>query len=209
MTIPTTHIPENGDRLSRDDFELLCGAWNIENAELINGVVHMNAAAVRFREHGKPHSQIMLWLGTYAAEFPDIEVGDNTSVRFDSENEPQPDAVMFRSDGSCSISQDGYLEGIPELVVEIAASSVSYDAHENHRLYEEHQVAEYLLWRTEEREVDWFQLSDGSYRNITPDAQGIMTSTVFPQLRLNRDAMLASDMQTVLKTVNPNPKVVS
>ncbi len=203
MSISTTHYPENGDRLSRDDFELLCDTWNIENAELIHGIVRMNAAAVRFREHGEPHAMIMLWLGTYATHLSDVEVGDNTSVRFDDRNEPQPDAVMFRSSsGKCQVSVDGYLAGTPELVVEIAASSVSYDAHEKHDLYQQQGIPEYIVWRTEDRAIDWFCLIDGRYQLFTPDNQGILSSVVFPGLRLSPASMLNGDMKSVLNLLH-------
>ncbi|MCA9050696.1 MAG: hypothetical protein KDA89_18285, partial [Planctomycetaceae bacterium] len=62
MSVPTSHLPEPGDRLSRDDFEAICRAHDIKHAELINGVVRLPAAAVRFREHGEPHSNI--WGGS-------------------------------------------------------------------------------------------------------------------------------------------------
>ena len=199
MSISTTHYPENGDRLSRDDFELLCDTWSIENAELIHGVVRMNAAAVRFREHGKPHSMIMLWLGTYATHCSEVEVGDNTSIRFDDQNEPQPDAVMFRmNSGKCQVSADGYLEGTPELIVEIAASSVSYDVHEKLDLYEQQGIPEYIVWRTEDRAIDWFRLTDGRYRPLPPDDHDVVSSIVFPGLRLSPASMLNGDMKSVL-----------
>ena len=48
-------------------------------------------------------------------------------VRLDDDNEPQPDALLrirTRTEGNSTISEDGYVEGATELIVEIAASTV-------------------------------------------------------------------------------------
>lgn len=53
------------------------------------------AAALRFREHGKPHAQLLGWLFNYQVATPNIELGDSSTVRLDLDNEPQPDAALF------------------------------------------------------------------------------------------------------------------
>jgi Uma2 family endonuclease len=201
MIVPTTHRLENGDRLDRADFEFLCDLQQVENAELIHGVVRMNAAAVRFREHGAPQARILLWLGTYAALRNGIEFADNTSIRFDQQNLPQPDALMFlppEQGGCCRVAEDGYLEGVPELIVEVAASSVSFDAHEKKDLYESHGVREYILWRTEDHEIDWFLLRNSRYEKQPTDPRGLLRSELFPGLVLDTVAMLNGDIKAVL-----------
>lgn len=207
MTISATHRLENGDRISRDDFERLCAEQQIRQAELIDGVVRMNAAAVRFHQHGKPHALMMVWLGTYAARHPGTELADNTSVRLDAASEPQPDILMFRTDSQkCRVADDGFLEGTPDLVVEIAASSVSYDAHEKRRLYERCGVPEYILWRTEDRAIDWFVLSNGRYEILVPeedsDSDQLLRSRNFPGLILDRPAMVTGNIPTVLSRLH-------
>ena len=55
---------------------------------------------------------------------------DNATVRLDFDNEPQPDALLRLDEsvgGNSRIGEDDYIEGAPELIVEIASSSVSYD----------------------------------------------------------------------------------
>ncbi len=205
MNISVLHRLENGDRLSRQEFERLCELQQVQNAELINGVVRMNAAAVRFRQHGEPHSMIIGWLIAYAAGKAGIKVADNTSVRFDEQNEPQPDALMFRAseqggDCGCRVADDGYLEGTPDLIVEIAASSVSIDAHEKRALYERQGVAEYILWRTEDRAIDWLCLEQDRYVPLDSDSDGIVRSRVFPGLCLDVPAILEGNMKKVLQT---------
>jgi Uma2 family endonuclease len=145
---------ENGDRLTRQEFERRYEAiLGLKKAELIEGVVYV-PAALRYRRHGKPHGLIMTWLGVYEAATPGVESADNTTVRLDWENEPQPDALL-RIDEACGgqswISEDDYVEGAPELIVEIAASSASYDLHDKLRVYRRNGVLEYLVWQAAEQ----------------------------------------------------------
>ena len=70
-----TSIPtlENGDRLTRHEFERRYNAMPcLKKAELIEGVVYF-ASALRYRKHGKPHGYIMAWLGLYCSATPGVE----------------------------------------------------------------------------------------------------------------------------------------
>lgn len=193
-------ILENGDRLDRDEFERRYSASNIKKAELIEGIVHV-ASPLRFTLHGNPHAEIITWLGTYQAAIAGLQVGIEPTVRLDQDNEPQPDAVLFRSNGNAQIDTDGYITGAPEFIAEIAASTVSYDLHSKKNAYESNGVKEYLVWRTIDREIDWFILENGKYKNLEPDVTGIICSQEFPGLWLNVEAILNHDMSTVLKTL--------
>src|SRR5262245_37617256 len=129
---------ENGDRLSRTEFERRYDAMpGLKKAELIEGEVYVGSP-VRHRQHGIPHSQIHGWLSVYVAGTPGVEAGDNGSIRLDLDNEPQPDAYLMtvpERGGQAKISDDDYIEGAPELVAEIAASSVSYDLGKKQHVY--------------------------------------------------------------------------
>ncbi|WP_271252084.1 Uma2 family endonuclease [Pseudanabaena sp. Chao 1811] len=193
-------ILENGDRLNRDEFERRYTASNIKKAELIEGIVHV-ASPLRFIPHGKPHSNIITWLGTYQSMVAGLEVGIEPTVRLDDDNEPQPDAVLFRVDGNAKIDTDGYISGAPELIAEIAASTVSYDLHSKKRIYERNGVKEYIVWRTLDRQIDWFIFDNGKYEKLEPDESGIIRSQEFVGLWLDVNAILSNDMALVLKTL--------
>lgn len=193
-------ILENGDRLSREEFERRYTASNIKKAELIEGIVHV-ASPLRFTSHGKPHSQIIGWLVTYQSMVTGLEVGIEPTVRLDDDNEPQPDAVLFHIGGNAQIDADGYITGAPELIAEIAASTVSYDLHNKKRVYERNGVKEYIVWRTLDRQIDWFMLENGEYQKLEPDDSGIIRSREFEGLWLNVNAILQNDMSAVLKTL--------
>jgi Uma2 family endonuclease len=193
-------ILENGDRLNRLEFERRYAASNIKKAELIEGIVHL-ASPLLFTLHAEPHAQILIWLGTYQSRFPALEVGIEPTVRLDPDNEPQPDVVLFRLGGNAQIDDDGYITGAPELVVEIAASTVSYDLHAKKRVYERNGVKEYIVWRTLDREIDWFILENSKYVRLNPDDAGIIHSREFDGLRLNIKAILNGDMAVVLDSL--------
>ncbi|MFB2934908.1 Uma2 family endonuclease [Aerosakkonemataceae cyanobacterium BLCC-F154] len=188
---------ENGDRLTRPEFERRYQTMpNVKKAELIEGVVYMGSP-VRVI-HGQPHAQIMTWLGSYWTATPGIALMDNTTVHLDAENEPQPDALLrIVNGGQTMISEDGYLEGAPELIAEIAASSASYDLRDKLRAYRRNQVQEYLVWQVNEQKIDWFRLREGEYIVLPSDETGIIKSEVFPGLWLAVPALVAGNLVEV------------
>src|SRR5208337_5501936 len=119
---------ENGDRLTRAEFERRYDAMpELNKAELIEGEVYM-PSRVRYEQHGHPHTRLVTWLGNYETDTPGVEAGDNASIRLDLDNEPQPDAFLIirpERGGQARISEDDYIEGAPELVAEVASSSAS------------------------------------------------------------------------------------
>ena len=192
---------ENGDRLTREEFERRYAArTDIKKAELIEGVVYM-PSPVRFADHGEPHSWVLTWLGTYCAFTPGVRVADNATIRLDAHNEPQPDALLRidpQAGGRSRLSEDDYVEGAPELMVEIASSSAASDLHDKLQAYLRNGVQEYLVWRVYEEELDWFELKDGDYEPLASDTGGVVQSRVFPGLRLAVDALLAGNVARVL-----------
>src|SRR5271168_2500849 len=86
---------ENGDRLTRAEFERRYEAMpRLKKAELIEGVVYM-PSPVRHRGHSNPHGHLMAWLVNYEADTPGVASGDNATTRLDLDNEPQPDGLLI------------------------------------------------------------------------------------------------------------------
>jgi Uma2 family endonuclease len=195
---------ENGDRLSRAEFERRYNAMpHVNKAELIEGVVYV-PSAVRHRVHGRPHIHAAVWLGQYEAGTPGVEASDNSTVRLDLDNEPQPDALLFiaaECGGQTRLSEEGYIEGAPELVVEVASSSASYDLHAKLHAYRRYGVREYVVWRVLDQEVDWFVLREGQYERLQPASDGCLRSEVFAGLWLDPAALIRGDLTTVIATV--------
>jgi Uma2 family endonuclease len=192
---------EPGDRLTRDEFERRYEAMpNLKKAELIEGIVYM-PSPVRMYRHGQPQAAMVTWLGNYQAATPGTASGDNTTARLDLDNEPQPDALLIiepRAGGQTKILEDDYIEGAPELIAEISASTVSFDLHTKFNVYRRCGVKEYVVWRVLDRAIDWLVLAAGAYERHNVDADGLLKSVTFPGLWLNAEAMIQLDLARVL-----------
>jgi hypothetical protein len=205
-TSRSTAVPrlENGDQLDRLEFERRYNAMpEINKAQLIEGVVYM-PSPVRHHHHSNPHFNLIGWMAFYAGATPGVEGGDNGSLRLDMENEPQPDAyliVLPSHGGKVVLDDEDYITGGPELVAEVSASSVSIDLNGKRKAYCRNGILEYIVWRVEDREIDWFVLRQGEYDRLARDAAGIYHSEVLPGLWLDPAALVNGDMQTVFRVV--------
>lgn len=202
LTVPPL---ENGDRLSRDEFERRYAAMpQLKKAELIEGVVYV-AAALRFGSHAEPHSFLMTWLGLYFAATPGVRIGDNPTVRLDDKNAPQPDGILRLEPafgGRSRISSDDYVEGPPELAVEVSASTATVDLQDKKAVYRRHGVQEYIVWQVFDHKISWFYLDNDCYVDLGPDEDGLCRSRVFPGLWLDREAMVQGNLAQVLAKLN-------
>lgn len=191
---------EAGDKLTRAEFERRYTAMpNLKKAELIEGVVYVPSPIAN--PHSKADSRLQLVLLTYFAATPGVEVGHNETVRLDLDNEPQPDSLLRIKEecgGQCEVGEGSFLVRAPELVVEIATSSVSYDLHAKLQVYRRNGVQEYVVWRVLEEDLDWFVLREGAYEKLIPDEAGVFASQVFPGLWLDKAALFRDDTATVL-----------
>lgn len=193
-----------GDRLTRYEFHRRYDAMpHVKKAELVEGVVYM-PSPLRIEYHAHPHADVAAWLGLYRSATPHVRVADNGTLFLDLDNEVQPDltlAIDARAGGASRVRPDGYAEGAPELVVEIAASSASYDLHDKLRAYRRNGVQEYVVWRVLDGAIDWWELVEGVYVPLPADEAGVVASRVFPGLRLDVPAMLVGDLARVLATL--------
>ena len=168
---PQAAIPrlENGDRLSRAEFERRYEAMpELKKAELIEGEVYVGSP-VRHRQHSEPHLHSMAgWQFTWLARRAWRRATTAASA-WTRPTMPQPDAFLMikpERGGQARITDDDYVEGAPELIAEIAASSVSYDLGKKLHAYRRNGVREYVVWRVQDREIDWFVLRERKYEPL-------------------------------------------
>lgn len=196
---------ENGDHLTAAEFLRRFRAMPaLKKAELVAGTVHM-ASPVRADQHGDPDFLLHGLLAAYAMRVGGVAGSTNTTVRLSPDDVLQPDIclrLLPENGGRCIPDDDGYLRGPPELVVEIAASSVSIDTREKLRAYRCAGVKEYIVWRTQDEAIDWWHLVEDDYLPLPPGADGILRSRCFPGLWLNPDALLRHDGAALLDTLN-------
>jgi Uma2 family endonuclease len=197
--LPEILTLENGDRLSGAEFERRYAAMpDIRKAELIEGVVHLPPAALRFRSHGQPHSHLTGWLSFYAALTPGVSTAIEPTTKLNPRNYPQPDVVLMidsNRGGQAHLNKEDYLEGPPELAIEISASSVSIDLGVKKKIYCESGIKEYIVWRVFDRTLDYFYLKPGAeeYEVLCPNSEGVIQSPTFPGLWLATQALLAGN----------------
>ena len=175
---------------------------DLKKAELIEGVVYMGSPVSH--QHAEPHLVLGYWLMSYVAGTPGLMFSDNGTLLLDLDNEPQPDLLLCiprSAGGACRLTDQGYLEGPPELTIEVAVSSKSYDLHQKFGAYRRNGVKEYLVLRVADGEVDWFVLEAGTYVRQQPDGFGILKSRVFPGLWLDVGALLAGDLRALREGV--------
>jgi hypothetical protein len=202
---PVAAVPplESGDHLTRDEFERRYEAMpQLKKAELIEGVVYV-PSPTRFVQHGRPHAALMGWLCAYWFATPGVDAADNTSIRLDLSNEPQPDAFLIiepARGGQARVDADGYVDGGPELVAEVAASRATIDLNTKFRVYQRNNVREYLVWRVLDQAIDWFVLRQGRYEALLPTA-GVYRSEVFPGLWLDPAALARLDLAAMQQTL--------
>ena len=202
---PTVIPPlKHGDRLARAEFERRYDAMpNLKRAELIEGVVHV-PPATRWDNHAVPRADLIACFGYYRGGTPGVRVGDAGSIRLDLTNEPQPDITMLIDPalgGLAVISSDDYIEGSPELVAEISASSISTDLNSKLAVYQRNGVREYVVWRVYEGEIDWYSLAYGQYQKLAKHSDGAVHSMVFPGLWIDVAAIIRGDIATAIRMI--------
>ncbi len=135
--------------------------------------------------------------GRLALKHPEVRAHGPATVFLDDANEPEPDAILYRVERGIR-GVDGYLCGAPDLVVEIANSSVSRDRHQKLGAYERNGVGEYIVWRVADGAIDWFVLRHGRFARNEAGMGGFLVSAQFPGLRLDIEAALDGDIERVI-----------
>ncbi len=197
----TGQIPplENGDLLTAEEYDRRYEAMPDVRAQLIEGRVYIMASPVSPDFHGEPHADLIGWLVLYRTATKGVKVGDNTTLRLDLKNRPQPDAYLrvLPEFGGLAQKDGKYIRGAVELVAEVSASSVTIDLNDKLTAYERNGVREYIVWRIQDDAIDWFILRDGKYEPLPPGDDSIHRSRVFPGLWLDVAAMIAGNMERV------------
>ena len=142
------------------------------------------------RVHALYHADLSAALAGYVRKTPGVELLDNATVILGEESEPQPDLLMrilTEFGGQSKENEDGYIEGAPELVAEIAHSTRAIDMHPKRADYAQAGVREYVVLCIAERQLHWFDFK--SRRSIDADADGVHQSRVFPGLWIDSPAL--------------------
>ena len=137
----------------------------------------------------------MVWLGYYQENTPGVEALNHASTALGLKSEPQPDALLriLPESGGQTRTDRRFVQGVPELLVEIAHTSRYTDLGPKFDDYERVGVLEYVVRAIEPDEVLWFVLRKGRFVDLDPGPDGIHRSEVFPGLWLDPQALIRRD----------------
>lgn len=203
-TLPVKLPPlENGDHLDQPTFHARYEAMPEDcRAQLIGGIVYMGS------RHNVPHSRaqglVCRWLDEYAESTPGTETLLSHTHILGPHSEPEPDATLYvipESSGQVWVDEDDYLNGVPDLIVEVARATESIDLHSKKLDYLKAGVPEYVVVTIRTRKVFWFIREHGKYTEVALPDDGIFRSRVFPGLWLDAEAMLSDHRRHLLTTL--------
>ena len=204
MPLPSLRPPElhDGDRMSREEF---LWRWEqipeLKQAELIDGVVYL-ASPVSF-----PHSEYQVLFAALLTHYAraskaGFRVGTNTSLTL-AGSVVQPDVVLVRN--AIGV-EGGYLEDVPDLIVEVSYSSVAHDLGRKLSTYRSAGVREYITVLVEKQCVEWRVLSGTQYRLLDPAQDGILKSPGLPGLWLDTQALFPLDHERLFAAIDRGVK---
>ena len=194
---------EAGQTLDRAEFHARYEAMPIgTRAELIGGVVHM--PPMLGSDHGDINMPVAFWLGLYQRGTPGIRGTINTSTVLDDQNEFQPDCSLriMTEHGGQTRTIPEWIEGAPELVVEISRSSRSVDLGRKLEEYRKAGVRDYVVVAIDPNEVFWHVRRGDQLVRIFPGDGGIYRSEAFPGLWLDPLALYRCDLIALSATVD-------
>jgi Uma2 family endonuclease len=112
----------------------------------------------------------------------------------------EPD-VLYVSREKLSFLKETYLDGAPDLVIEVVSpESLARDRGEKYLEYEAAGVKEYWVVDPERRQAEFHRLAeDGRYRAALPDAQGVYHAGVLPGFRLKVEWLWLDPAPSVLE----------
>jgi Uma2 family endonuclease len=197
-----------GDRLtSAEFFERYKQMPRGVKARLIDGVVYIEGvggvASPVGSKHARTTGRVGTWLGYYALRTPVVCEGDNATIDLGDPRMPQPDNMLWvLEEFGGRVHDDGKIfHGTPELIIEVAETSRSTDLGPQLRDYERAQVREYVVFALDPNEIYWHRWSNGRLEPVTPDADGIYRSLVFPGLWLDPAAFWADHRPALVATL--------
>lgn len=186
-------ILENGDRMSQAEFHRRYQAYPKHiKIELVGGTVYM-PSPLRL-EHSDYDLEITAALLQYRRATPGVHALHNATTILGEDSEPQPDLglrILPEYAGRSSNSDDGYVQGAPELMIEVAYSSYSIDLHAKREDYRAAGALEYLVLCVEPGKLVWFDFN--GRKDIAADRRGVYRSLAFPGLWIDGPALLAKD----------------
>ncbi len=203
-TQSTGSAPElrDGDRMSQREFHAIYELMPTHvRAQLIAGRVYV--ASPMKVNHGRNTPQLAAVLAHYESRTLGVEAAEGVTIILSEEDEPEPDLmlrILPEYGGKSRNTSDGYVEGPPELLIEVSDSTRPLDLGDKRRQYAAHGVLEYLVVDLRDRRLHWFDLT--ADRELNPESDGVYRVKTFPGLWIDSTALLGRDLPRLLTTLD-------
>ena len=169
------------------------------HAELLAGIVYLTPA------HRADHAEILSTVGycvfNYQMAIKELDGAGRVTIKMDDLCEVEPDCglrVPKELGGRTWVDEDGYVCGVPELLIEIDDHSRDLDLGLRKAEYERLGVLEYLFVGLHPPGFLSFIHREGQFVEQPGDADGIFRSVAFPGLWLDPRALYDDDVETLL-----------
>jgi len=193
-----------GDRLSQPEFHRRYETYPDDTRfELIGGIVYMMAPAGF--EHGRSGYDLTGILWAYERATPGVVGATGPTVILGESSEPEPDLVLMIAPDHGGrtrlkqINHKHYIEGPPELIVEVAHSTITFDLNAKRKDYQRGGVHEYIVLCLPQPSVKWFDLQQDDELSIGED--GVLRSIAFPGLWIDAPALRDRNPDRLMKTL--------
>ncbi|WP_020468109.1 Uma2 family endonuclease [Zavarzinella formosa] len=191
----------NGEVMTSEEFQIAYEARPDDaKFELIEGVVHMASPAKLVHSNGDRFLNGLTWI--YEGRTPGTHGGNSATVKFSPNTDLQPDGflrILSEYGGQTTETEEGYLRGAPEFVIEVSNTSRSIDLNAKRLAYARHGVLEYLVLNLQEMRFHWFDLQTNLEIAIDPDE--ICRVRKFPGLWLDCQAIVDYDIRRAEATL--------
>lgn len=191
----------SGDRLSQRAFhDLFLKTPDGVRAELIEGTVFVASPVSSL--HAKYHRRLVGWIDRYVEATPGVEGYDNATQILGPDTEVMPDvSLLVEPECGGQVRYDGkYLSGSPELVIEVALSSVAIDLRMKKSDYERAGVKEYLVVILSSKAIQWFIRKGKRFVESQP-VGGVIRSREFPGLWLDLAGLFSNSTKAMSTTL--------
>ena len=197
-----TAIPplEAGQRLDRVEFHARYEAMPPSTrAELIGGVVYM--PPMLGSDHGDDHVPVAGIFFIYQSATMGVRANIESTTVLNDRNEVQPDCSLriLAAYGGQTTTVPKWIEGAPELVIEISRSSRAIDLGPKLEEYQRAGVREYVVLALDPDEVFWYEGSDEGFTRSDPGEDGVYRSKVFPGLWFDPAAYFRGDARGLIR----------
>ncbi|MCI0694616.1 Uma2 family endonuclease [candidate division KSB1 bacterium] len=182
-------------------FEQFCDLIHEDQkADLIKGVIYMQSPPSDL------HEALFAFLFPLLTNFVrhkklGIVRGSKSAVRLGENDGPEPD-IMFVSKERQHIVKHAYVDGAPDLIVEIISPSTAHiDRVKKKNQYAEFGVREYWMIDPNRQIAEFLRNHDGKWEPITLSAEGVFRSQAVPEFWMRVDWLWAEELPDPLETV--------